>query len=147
MWQNYAGNSEGICLVYNLIEIILFAKSRFKIFPVRYVDNRELVEDIRFGVSDYGKFDECYENERRKYILSRLTKNKNPYYREAEWRIFSEYEELPDKITGKKFDFFVKPKAIITGKNIARNPKFESRVINYAEAEDIKLFTEEELNT
>ena len=144
MWKNYAKNFEGICLIYNLREVILSFKEEFgyRIFPVRYVDDREKQEDIRFGVNEYGKSDDCYENETKKYILSCLTKDKIPYSKEAEWRIFSEYEELPKDAKGKKFDFVVKPKGIIMGKNISINPEFEESVNKYSKSEGVKLFTQ-----
>ena len=38
MWKNYAEDSEGICLVYNLRQLLLKKPDKLIIYPVRYVD-------------------------------------------------------------------------------------------------------------
>ena len=142
MWKNYAEDSEGICLVYNLRQLLLKKPDKLIIYPVRYVDDRKKCKDIIFNASDYGMGDECYENEHRKYILSCVTKDKIPYSQEAEWRIFKDYDDLTTGEKGKKFDFDVKPIAIIMGKNIDRNPAFKQKVMDYSKDCNVKLLQE-----
>lgn len=139
MWTNYAQDSEGICIVYNLKELFLNLAEGLKLFPVRYVDNRRKQSDIRFGITDYGKEESCYDNEHYKYVLSCLTKDKHPFYKEAEWRLFSEYEDIPVESAGRKFTLAVKPVCIVLGKNIDKHPVFKRKVIEFADESDIKV--------
>lgn len=53
MWNNYAYNGEGICLVYDLLEVMTKKPDGLKLYPVRYVEDRKSTEDIWFGVEEY----------------------------------------------------------------------------------------------
>lgn len=63
--------------------------------------------------------------------MSCLTKDRIPYSKEAEWRLFCDFASLDKSETGKKFDFHVKPRAVIMGKNIDNNPNFRDRVKDF----------------
>ena len=141
MWEEYAHNSEGICLVYDIYDIILL-RNEIKVYPVRYVENRRQCKDIKFGIAEYGDSADCFENERLKFILSCLTKNRYPYFQEAEWRLFGD-NTITEKEKGKLFSFPVKPKIIILGKNISRNNEFETKIRDYAREEGIELINQE----
>lgn len=144
MWDEYASNSEGICLMYNLQEVFLAAGNELKFYPVRYVDNRRNQKDIWFTSREYNERDD-YELAHLKFLLSCLTKERIPYSKEAEWRLFYDFSTLDKGESGKKFDFHVKPRAVIMGKNIDNNPTFRDRVQNYATLAGIKLLKAQEI--
>ena len=75
MWDEYAKNSEGICLVYNLREIFINLPKNLKFYPVRYVDDRKNQYDIKFTSHEYNNGDDP-EPEHLKFLLSCLTKDK-----------------------------------------------------------------------
>lgn len=129
MWEHYASDSEGICLEYDIEEVLDAIKNlNIRIFPVRYVDDRLQTKDIQFGVEEYEE--ETGELMERKYILSCMTKNKIPYARESEWRTLC--ENVDDEIVnGKKFDF-IKPCKIYLGKNCSNNNRFHEEIIKVA---------------
>lgn len=144
MWDEYASNSEGICLLYNLYDVLLAAGEELKFYPVRYVDNRRSQKDIWFTSKGYNESDD-YEPAHLKFLLSCLTKERIPYSKEAEWRFFHDFASLDKSESGKKFDFHVKPRAVIMGKNIDNNPGFKDRVQNYTTTNGIKLLTAQEI--
>lgn len=144
MWDEYASNSEGICLMYNLQEVFLAAGNELKFYPVRYVDNRRNQKDIWFTSREYNERDD-YELAHLKFLLSCLTKERIPYSKEAEWRFFHDFASLDKSESGKKFDFHVKPRAVIMGKNIDNNSTFRDRVQNYATLAGIKLLKAQEI--
>ena len=55
---------------------------------------------------------------------------------------FKDYDDLTTGEKGKKFDFDVKPIAIIMGKNIDRNPAFKQKVMDYSKDCNVKLLQE-----
>ena len=138
MWEKYANDSEGICLMYNLREIFLNLPKELKFYPVRYVDVRKGQQDIYFTSNEYNNGNDS-EPEHLKFLLSCLTKEKVPYSSEAEWRLFYDNALLEIDKVGQYFDFLIKPKALIMGKNIDRNSAFKKRVEEYASKNDIKL--------
>ena len=138
MWEKYANDSEGICLMYNLREIFLNLPKELKFYPVRYVDVRKAQQDIYFTSNEYNNGNDS-EPEHLKFLLSCLTKEKVPYSSEAEWRLFYDNALLEIDKVGQYFDFLIKPKALIMGKNIDRNSAFKKRVEEYASKNDIKL--------
>lgn len=144
MWDEYASNSEGICLMYNLQEVFLTAGKELKFYPVRYVDNRRNQKDILFTSKEYNESDD-YEPAHLKFLLSCLTKERIPYSKEAEWRLFYDFASLDMSESGKKFDFHVKPRAVIMGKNIDNNPVFRDRVENYVTTTGIQLIEVQEI--
>lgn len=144
MWDEYASNSEGICLMYNLQEVFLTAGKELKFYPVRYVDNRRNQKDILFTSKEYNESDD-YEPAHLKFLLSCLTKERIPYSKEAEWRLFYDFASLDMSESGKKFDFHVKPRAVIMGKNIDNNPVFRDRVENYVTTTGIQLIEAQEI--
>lgn len=144
MWDEYASNSEGICLMYNLQEVFLTAGKELKFYPVRYVDNRRNQKDILFTSNEYNESDD-YEPAHLKFLLSCLTKERIPYSKEAEWRLFYDFASLDMSESGKKFDFHVKPRAVIMGKNIDNNPVFRDRVENYVTTTGIQLIKAQEI--
>lgn len=144
MWKNYALDSEGICLVYNLNDIFLSLPSELKFYPVRYVDNRKKQKDIWFTSKEYN-FEDNSEPEYLKFLFSCLTKERIPYSSEAEWRLFSDFSELEEGENGKKFDFLVKPRAIVMGRNIERNLDFRDRVREYSSKSGIRLLKAQDI--
>ena len=131
MWENYAQNGEGICLEYDMADVLLGHDSMLKIFPVRYVEDRNKTEDIFFTSKELNDTDEAFDNARRKYLLSCMTKNRIPFSQEREWRLLCEYQELNDGENGKLYDF-VPPTKIVLGKNISKHPEFMEKVLEYA---------------
>lgn len=127
MWTEYANDSQGICLEYDFLEVLIAIKNNdLWIFPVRYVDERNRTKDIQFGVNEYVN-DESGELMAKKYMLSCLTKNKHPYSKDSEWRVICKNtDETIEK--GKMFQF-IKPSRIYMGKNISNNLEFEQAVL------------------
>lgn len=144
MWDEYAKNSEGICLVYNLREIFINLPKNLKFYPVRYVDDRKNQYDIKFTSHEYNNGDDP-EPEHLKFLLSCLTKDKVPYSSEAEWRLFYDDASLKDNEKGQYFDFAIKPKAVIMGRNIDRNIDFRKRVEEYASNNCIKILRAQDI--
>ena len=144
MWKNYALDSEGICLVYNLNDIFLSLPSELKYYPVRYVDNRKKQKDIWFTSKEYN-FEDNSEPEYLKFLFSCLAKERISYSSEAEWRLFSDFSELEEGENGKKFDFLVKPRAIVMGRNIERNLDFRDRVREYSSKSGIRLLKAQDI--
>ena len=133
MWKEYAVDSEGICLEYDF-ETILETVSDNKVLhlcPIRYVEDRKQTKDILFGPTDYEEEtpDKVMQN---KYRLSCMTKDKVPYSKESEWRLLCLETNIPITQKGKSFDF-IRPSKIYLGKNIDRNPKFKSGILNVAD--------------
>ena len=77
--------------------------------------------------------------------FSCLTKERIPYSSEAEWRLFSDFSELEEGENGKKFDFLVKPCAIVMGRNIERNLDFRDRVREYSSKSGIRLLKAQDI--
>ena len=144
MWEKYAQNAEGICLLYSLQELVINCSSDLKFYPVRYVDDRRNHKEIWFNSKEYNMEDDP-EPEHLKFIVSCLTKEKEPYRKEAEWRLFCDYSSIDEEEKGKKFPFVIKPKAIIMGKNIDKNLSFKARVEKYAKQENICLLGQEDI--
>lgn len=144
MWKEYASDAEGICLMYNLKEIVINLPNELKFYPVRYVENRKEQKDIFFNSNEYNNEDDT-EPEHLKFMLSCLTKDRIPYSDEAEWRLFFDNASLPDDEKGKAFEFKIKPYAIITGVNIHKNPLFHKKVIDYAISNNVKLIKAQEI--
>ena len=138
MWRKYANDSEGICLVYNLREIFINLPKDLKFYPVRYVDDRKEQYDIRFTSQEYNNKNDS-EQEHLKFLLSCLTKNKVPYSSEAEWRLFYDNALLNDDEKGQCFNFIIKPKVVIMGRNIDRNIDYKKRVEEYVSKNGIRL--------
>lgn len=139
MWEKYAHGGEGICLVYNLLDIIINIPEGMRLYPVRYVDDRKEIEDIRFGVDEYGNDPNGYINEEFKYLLSCFTKDKIPFSKEAEWRLLCEEDDVMPGEKGKEYDFPINPCIVIMGKNISKNPDFEYKLRQYANENSILL--------
>ena len=144
MWDEYAKNSEGICLVYNLREVFINLPENLKFYPVRYVDDRKNQYDIKFTSHEYNNDDDP-EPEHLKFLLSCLTKDKVPYGSEAEWRLLYDNASLKDDEKGQCFDFAIKPKAVIMGRNIDRNKDFRKRVEEYASNDCIKTLRAQDI--
>ena len=115
-----------------------------KFYPVRYVDNRKNQYDIKFTSHEYNNGDDP-EPEHLKFLLSCLTKDKVPYSSEAEWRLFYDNASLKDNEKGQCFDFAIKPKAVIMGRNIDRNIDFRKRVEEYASNNCIKILRAQDI--
>lgn len=96
MWSHYSDEHRGICVGYNLHELI----EKYNCFPVIYSNKMPQRKEL-----DIGKKDRLYE--------SILTKSKDWEY-EAEWRII----DIDEKKAGQngKLIEFIKPVAIYMGK-------------------------------
>lgn len=138
MWEHYAQHHEGVCFEYEMDQVIFAIKNDLRFFPIRYVDSRNNLEDIRFDSSDYGDTNESFHRSRMKYMLSCLTKNKVPFSKEYEWRFLYEYMELEDGKTGHLFNFIF-PSKIYLGKNIVNNITFEKGIIDFANSTGIPI--------
>ena len=131
MWSNYAKEKRGICLEYDILDVLeAIKKSNIRLIPIWYVENRSEEERIKFGVEEYR---EDYPDilMLRKYILSCVTKNRNPYVRESEWRLLNEDGGLLINGNGALFNFAM-PKRILLGKNIDYNIEFKDSVYRVA---------------
>lgn len=137
MWKEYAMNSEGICLEYD-IDLVFSKASEMKcVFgPVRYVEKRKELKDIQFNWEDY--MDDSEENMISKYYLSCMTKEKFPYAKEFEWRLFWEYADISEGQNGRSFEF-IRPSKIYLGKNIDRNIKFKEGILDVAKVYGIPV--------
>lgn len=130
MWKEYAVDSEGICLEYDIAPVFFKASEMQCAFgPVRYVTKRKELKDIQFNLDDY--MDDSQERMINKYYLSCMTKEKFPYAKESEWRLFWEYADIPEDQNGRSFEF-IRPSKIYLGKNIDRNIKFKEGILNVA---------------
>ena len=141
MWNNYAKEKQGICLEYDMLDVLeAIKKENLKLIPVWYVDNRLKEKRIIFGSKEYR---EDYSDllMLRKYILSCVTKNKIPYAKESEWRLMSEDGGLLTNDDGKLFDFAI-PKRIILGENIDYNIEFKYGVCRVANQLGIEIASE-----
>lgn len=138
MWEHYAQHHEGVCFEYEMDQVILAIKNDLRFFPIRYVDWRNDIEDIRFDLSDYADINKSFHRSRMKYSISCLTKNKVPYSNEYEWRLLYEYMELKDGKTGHLFNFIL-PSKIYLGKNIVNNTAFEKEIIDFANSAEIPI--------
>ena len=101
-------------------------------------------KDIWFTSKEYN-FEDNSEPEYLKFLFSCLTKERIPYSSEAEWRLFSDFSELEEGENGKKFDFLVKPRAIVMGRNIERNLDFRDRVREYSSKSGIRLLKAQDI--
>ena len=138
MWENYAENNTGICLEYDVEDVLTaIIKEDLRFFPIWYVEDRNKVKDIQFGPEEYAE-EAPEERMRDKYILSCLTKNKVPYSSESEWRVLCERTTIPETENGKLYDF-IRPSTIYLGKNISDNVWFEEGVRNVADKYKIPL--------
>ena len=115
-----------------------------KFYPVRYVDDRKKQCDIWFTSQEYNNEDNS-ESEHLKFLLSCLTKDKVPYSSEAEWRLFYDSASLKDDEDGQFFDFSIKPKIVIMGKNIDRNINFRKSVEEYASKNCIRILRKQDI--
>lgn len=99
MWEQYANNFSGICLVYSFLDVLEKIKHSegMSIMPVMYVDNRDKYKDICLNHNDLLEFNDETES---KYQLTCTTKEKLSYSFEEEWRLIYEREKV-DK-DGKK---------------------------------------------
>lgn len=135
MWDNYANNSKGICIEYDLIELLdSVRKNNWSYMPIRYVKDRNNQKDIYLTSKEFNMDKDTVDEAILKYKLSCMTKNVNPYYMEREWRILDETPESLEKSTDKGMLYnFIKPKRIIMGKNIKENEIFYQKVCEYKE--------------
>lgn len=141
MWENYAQDGQGVCFEYDIYSVVEGLKkclTDLKFFPVRYVEDREKVIDIRFDSGDLDDSEDSIHKASLKYILSCMTKDKIPYAKEAEWRILCEYGELDGEEKGKLFDF-IPPSRIILGPQISLNRKFQAEISKCAADMNIQV--------
>lgn len=135
MWTKYANNSMGICVEYDIFELLNFIKEKKWVYmPIRYIKDRNKQKDIYFTSKEFNLDRDTVDEAILKYKLSCMTKNINPYYSEREWRLLEECPEILKKSTdtGMLYDF-IKPKKIIMGKNIKENESFYKKVCEYKE--------------
>lgn len=144
MWNEYASNSEGICLEYDLQHVLEEIKKNedLELCPVRYVENRKITKDIMFDSMDYFSEElDAIERTRYKYYLSCMTKDRIPYVSESEWRLICFETNIPIQQEGKKIGF-LKPSKIYLGKNIDRNLQFKVEILKVAEEQGIDVVQE-----
>ena len=60
-------------------------------------------------------------------------------------RLAKNISELEEGENGKKFDFLVKPRAIVMGRNIERNLDFRDRVREYSSKSGIRLLKAQDI--
>lgn len=144
MWNEYASNSEGVCLEYDLEEVLKEIEKHedLELCPVRYVEDRKKTKDIMFDSTDYFSEEaDSIECLRYKYYLSCMTKDRIPYVSESEWRLICFKTDIPIQQEGKKVGF-LKPSKIYLGRNIDRNLQFKSEIIKAAEEQRIDVVQE-----
>ena len=126
MWNNYAGNSSGYCIEYNLREY----ENINLLFPVVYQDNREnnivtsilgsFIGEMIYGIS-YGQA----VVDKSQYMRLFLTKDTKWSYQQ-EWRLLGDANQ---KLPAPKIH------AIHLGKNISEQNK--QKIINYCSVRNI----------
>ncbi len=139
MWETYADNNKGICLIYDFLDILKKIKDceDMSIMPVRYVDNRDQCAEICLNHKDLL---EVSDETEAKYRLTCTTKERSDYSFEEEWRLI--YEREKTDIDGKKIGDnipFMKPKMIICGSLVDKKSLEYQRLINIAEEKKIKV--------
>ena len=129
MWSHYSDEHRGICVGYNLHELI----EKYNCFPVIYSNKMPQRKEL-----DIGKKDMLYE--------AILTKSKDWEY-EAEWRII----DIDEKNAGKngKLIEFIKPVSIYMGKRqqntVGRNhDKFNAIKATKPDANAVEAFSSDE---
>lgn len=120
MWNKYANDGTGICLVYNslkLLDCVLSKGDVMNFMPVRYVEGREQCKDIMMNHYDLLEDrDETID----KYRLTVMTKEKFKFSFEREWRLI--FEKMKDETSGENGESipFINPWCIICGPNTDR---------------------------
>ena len=132
--------------IFQVLPINLIERSRLHGLGIylKNVDNRKKQKNIWFTSKEYN-FEDNSEPEYLKFLFYCLTKERIPYSSEAEWRLFSDFSELEEGENGKKFDFLVKPRAIVMGRNIERNLDFRDRVREYSSKSGIRLLKAQDI--
>lgn len=139
MWQQYADNCKGICLVYSFKDILDNVKNTESmiIMPVRYIDNRSECPDLKL---DHHDLLENLNVTDSKYLLSCTTKERVNYSFEEEWRLILERnkEEGDGDTIGISVQF-IDPLIVICGSNIDRTTNEYQQLVNITTRKKIGL--------
>lgn len=137
MWKQYADNSNGICLVYNFLNVLEKIENTqgMSIMPVRYVDDRNKCKDICLNHKDLLEYNDESE---AKYQLTCTTKEKLKYSFEEEWRLIYEREKEDTDGIGDCIPF-INPTLIICGSLVDKKTSEYQKLISIAEKKEIKV--------
>ena len=120
MWHQYADKNKGICIIYDLLEILSFIKEHntaMEFMPIWYVEDREACAEIMLNHIDL--LEDRYES-LRKAQMTCMTKDKLKFSFEEEWRLIY-YKKKTEMSTGKgEVIPFIKPWCILCGKDLDR---------------------------
>lgn len=111
MWDNYAGAGKGICIQYNISELI---EKKFYVLPVIYVD--------RINYNDFIKGEEFIAE--LSYVMKHRrgedkNKTKKNWQRECEWRHIEEINEEQGNYSKKH----IEPEKVFLGKDLEKGLK------------------------
>lgn len=137
MWEQYANDSRGICLVYSFYDVLESIKQiqGMSIMPVRYVDDRNKCKDICLNHKDL-----LEDESESKYQLTCTTKERLNYSFEEEWRLI--YEREKNVTDGENIGDcipFVNPIAIICGKFVNKESSDYKNLISIAKKQGIRV--------
>lgn len=137
MWEQYANNSRGICLVYSFYDVLETIKhiQGMSIMPVRYVEDRDKCKDICLNHKDL-----LEDEDESKYQLTCTTKERSNYSFEEEWRLI--YEREKNVTDGENIGDcipFVNPIAIICGKFVNKESSDYKNLISIAKKQGIRV--------
>lgn len=137
MWMKYAQNENGICLVYNMKDILDTVKQNnmMSIMPVRYVENRSDCTDIMLNHIDL--IDNRDETE-SKYFLTCTTKDKLKFSFEEEWRLIYEKENTDANMIGESVPF-INPDIILCGSAIDKKSREYKELLKIADDRGMKV--------
>ncbi len=142
MWEEYSDNKSGICLVYSLIDVLSYVKDHlntfFLLMPVRYVDDRGSCSELMLNHRDLLA---PSSDTMDKYALACMTKKKDKYSVEEEWRLLARREMSCDDI-GESFPF-INPSSIICGENSLYNSHIYKELESIANQKRINLVKRE----
>lgn len=126
MWQNYASNSTGYCIEYDMKQY----KNDYALYPVLYEDNRKnnvlsnliscMIGELIFSLSD-----KQLKADRSQYVQLFLTKNTKWAY-QKEWRILG---DACQQLAAPKIN------SIILGRNMSELDK--TKMISYCKSHNI----------
>lgn len=137
MWEQYANHNEGICLVYNMKDILDIVKQNelFDFMPIRYVAKRDSCKDMQLNHDDL-----LGDNEKDylKYALSCNTKDRLKYSFEEEWRLIYDLEKKDEAESGLNIPF-VNPKVILLGGKVNTNSLEYKKLLDIASQKHIRV--------
>lgn len=139
MWSQYAEGNKGICLVYDVLDVLnkIASYEGMSIMPVRYVEERNKYKDIYLNHEDLLEFN---DETGSKFQLTCTTKEKSNYSFEEEWRLI--YEKAKSEQEGEQIGEnipFVNPRKIICGDLVDKKSIEYQRLLDIAKEKGIQI--------